>query len=246
MCVMNRVLMSMVLIMITILGSGVSAITVYDPNSLPYANTFGTGMEFDWTQRKFDFENGRTQTIDALRILANINYSIVDQFGIYVKSGLFQVDTLEGERANWSFGIGIGARGWIAEFQNGDVRIGLDGQIFRSQLDYSSFTIEDHYNYDEDITWTEYQLSGVVSWRAYTPLNLYTGVQISAATIDYETRKYYWLTDEIVREKISADQDQEIALLWGITYEITENIHAYGELRALSEVSGAFGLQIYF
>jgi hypothetical protein len=113
-------------------------------------------------------------------------------------------------------------------------------------MDYSKLEMLNRVNYEETITWMEYQATGLLSWRAYSPLNLYTGVQLSIVDLDYDTRKFFWASDTLIKESVHADQSQSIALMWGIDYQLIEQVQLFAELRAMSEISAAFGFQFTF
>ena len=215
---------------------------VSDPTFRLESNSFGVGAEFNFNQRELDNE----ETVVSPSILGSIDYSILNRLGIYIKAGLFQTDTHRGYDSDWGLGVGLGLRGCIAEFQQGNIRIGLDGQVFRSQTDYSDQSVSRGEGIEEDITWTEYQMSAIVSWRAYHPVYLYTGVQFSMIDVEYEISIFNWNTHTKTEEDITAGEDQMFSLLWGLTYEIADKVHLYGELRALSELSAAVGFNFTF
>jgi hypothetical protein len=170
-----------------------------------------------------------------------VDYSILNRLGVYLKAGLFQTETHAGKDSDWGLGVGIGLRGCIVEFQQGNIRIGVDGQVFRSQTDYNSQSVNQGVSTEEDITWTEYQLSVMVSWRAYHPVCLYTGVELSMIDVEYDVSTYHWQTNMVTEDYFDAEADQIIALVWGVTYQIADNVHLYGELSALSELSASIG-----
>ena len=213
-----------------------------DPTLLPLMNAFGLGVVFDYDRREMDTED----TVSSNRILGQLYYSVTDNLGVYAKCGLFRTETFYGEDSNWGIGIGLGVHAKVASFQDGRIQLGIDGQIFRSQVDYNDEDRVQAETLSEDITWMEYQCSGVISWRAYVPVYLYTGVQFSKITSDYDLNYYNW--NSHVETKFSFDKQEKtpVALLWGVDYEIADMIHVYGELKALSEISGAIGLSMHF
>jgi opacity protein-like surface antigen len=217
--------------------------SVSDSASLPFMFSFGAGADFDWTQRKFDYDSTSSQTINSLRILGSVNYSFSDQFGAYAKIGLQQADTLNGQSSDWGPGVGLGVRGYAAEFMDGDIRLGFDAQIYRAEMDFSRLDKPLRYSYDENIVWMEYQASALLSWRAYSPLNLYTGVQFSFVDLDHDIRKLFWASDTVVKDSIHGDESQFFALMWGVDYQLIEKVQLFAELRAMSEISAAFGFQ---
>lgn len=222
------------------------AITVSDPASLPFAYSFGLGADFEYVLREMDVEEANDRDFNSSRIMGNVSYAIHDQVAFYVKAGLMQCETLSNDNADWGFGMGIGVKGYPFEFQNGDIRIGIDAQLLRAETDFTSVNRAEEFTYDENITWLEYQLTGVFSWRAYMPLTLYTGIQLSGVKLKFDTEKYYFSSSNVFRETIDADQDQMLALLWGVEYQIYDQAQLFAELRAMSEITGAFGFRFTF
>ncbi|MBN1355015.1 hypothetical protein JXA40_01980 [bacterium] len=235
----SAVVLSLVAVMspFTCMASGIA-----DPTLRPGSNSLGLGAEFNFMQRTLDNE----ETVISASILGSLNYSILNRLGIFIKAGLFQTDTHDGYDSDWGLGVGMGFRGCIAEFQQGNIRIGLDGQAFRSQTDYSDQSVSRGTSTQEDITWTEYQASAIVSWQAYRPVILYTGIQFSGVDVEYEVSIYHWSSQTRTEEIYDVREDQNFSLLWGITYEIAEKVHLYGELKALSELSASLGFNFTF
>ncbi len=223
-------------------SSIVSAITTGDPTSLPNQFILGIGGEFEVNTREMDNETN----IKSSRILGRINYSILNDLGVYAKIGLFQTENHLGDSSDWGLGVGFGVRGYFAEFQKGNIRIGGDAQIFSSKVNSSYQQFNEGVTYDESITWTEYQASVVISWRAYAPLHVTTGIQFSKIDLEYDIDKFDWQHQWIIEESRDLHEDQNIALLWGCTYNLVENVQLYAELQALSGLSGSVGFHFYF
>ena len=92
----------------------------------------------------------------------------------------------------------------------------------------------------------EYQVSAVISWRAYAPLHMYTGIQFSKLDADFDVEIYRWDTQTIESTSYDAGEDKMIALLWGVTYQLAEKVQLYGELRAFSELNAVVGFHFAF
>ncbi len=233
-----------VMILLGVLGGvfHAHAMTTGDPTSLPPAGSFGFGATVDYSSREMD--TGVDQKL--VTILAGVDYSVTNRLGIYMKGGLFQTESFSGSNSDWGLGVGVGLRGYFLSFRNDSVRMGFDARVFRGQVEKLYQNRSERFNYEQEITVSEYQLSAILSWRAYSPLNLYTGVQLSMTDVEFDTAFYPWDDMEIDDESESADQDHPFALLWGITYDFSENVRLYGEFRAGNEISAAAGFSFAF
>lgn len=222
--------------------ASIQALTVGDPTDIPSMNRLSTGVEFEYDRREMDYGD----TSLSSRVLGKVGYTIYHDFGIYMKAGLFRTETFYGTNSDWGLGIGFGLNGKVLDFMDGKIQLGLDGHIFRAQTDHSTQNRLESESIDEEITWTEYEFSAVLSWRAYTPLYLYTGIQFSKINADYDLAYYNWDTEEELSESFKKEEDMPVALLWGVTYHIMDQVGLFAELKALSDISATIGLNLNF
>ena len=218
------------------------AFSISDPTSLPFANTLGIGVDFSIDSRKLD----DVGTVGTYEIMAKIHYSLMDEFGLYVKGGLFKTETYSGKSSDFGPGIAIGAKGYFVDWEDPDLRVGVDVQVLFGKADHTSNSRALGRSVDEEISWIEYAITPVVSWRAYDPLVLYTGVQISQIDVDYDLDSYNWLTGTTIKQSFDSSEDQMFGLFWGVSYNVMDSLQLFGEMRALSEISGSFGLNFNF
>lgn len=219
-----------------------AAISISDPTSLPFANTIGIGIDFSIDSRNLD----TVGTVGSYEFMAKLQYSIIDEFGLYIKGGLFSTETFGGKRSDFGPGFALGAKGFFVDWEDPDLRVGVDLQVFFGQADHSSDNRPMGRSVDEDIAWVEYAITPVVSWRAYDPLVLYTGLQLSQIDVDYDLDTYNWQAGTTIKQSFDSDEDQMLGLFWGVSYNMMETLQLFGEMRALSEISGSFGLNFSF
>jgi hypothetical protein len=217
-----------------------SAVYISDPCALFPAMTIGFGGGFELGEVELD--DGRV--VDNSRILAEAKYSVIDQMGIFLKAGLFRTESFLGDNTDWGLGVSLGLRSYLFQFQGGRIRIGLDGQIFRAQTNFSEQLFSSSLSRDEDVTWTEYQISALVSWRAYDPISLYTGVQLYIIDAEYDVSIYHWLDGTREKSTLNTSQDQPVSLILGFNYTMLEKVELYAELKTHKELSLAAGLKI--
>ncbi|GEM_PF-4965309 len=222
--------------------SGIYALSISDPTALPFANTLGLGVDFTIDSRKLD----DLGTVGTYELMAKVHYSLMDEVGLYVKGGLFRTETYSGKTSDFGPAFAIGVKGYFIDWEDPDLRVGADIQVMFGKADHSSDSRALGRSTDEEISWIEYAITPVVSWLAYDPLVLYTGLQLSQVKTDYDIETYNWLSGTTIKQSYDSNEDQMLGLFWGVTYNVMDTFQIFGEMRALSEISGSFGMNFHF
>jgi opacity protein-like surface antigen len=192
------------------------AVSTPNPVAPSKGGRFFLAGDFDFRfEKDIDFDNGgKGEFDDMLNLFLRPGYAVIDNVTVYGRIGLWSADDIDP-----GFTFGAGAQGVYIVPRAPEWRVG--GTI---DFLYAGAEVEDS---DADVWFVEFQLTlaGGYAFRQVPGLYPYAGFMLNFLSGEVEVRG---------RDQ-DFDQDDVFGLLFGASFDVTDNLKVEGQFRLISE-----------
>jgi len=229
---MHRVILTSVCVVSLVCGFAslkAFAATTLNPADLPGMGNIRISGYLDLGHERDMEDSGFTWEVDTERYLARGEYGIMDRLSVFVDLGVAAI-----EDSDLGFAAGAGAKYLATTILNGDIDIGVSGQIlwFKTEEDETIVDV----NYKAEATWLEFQLASVANYTGFDRFDFFGGFSLSFVNGDSEVKGG--------GSAISSgfDSDDIFGLILGSAYSFSENFKVCGEIHLINETCFTVGL----